>query len=84
MIDAHTVWIAYALPGVSPASLSGAVYFIGLPADVAQGLTEWDLKRLNVRAEDVGKPVFAVPEGLKKLGKGLQGAPSGASTPVDE
>lgn len=56
--------VALSFHFLQPAALGRAV-------DGAQGLTASDLKRFNVKAEDVGKPAFALPDRLKNLGKGL-------------
>ena len=48
--------------------------------DGAQGLTASDLQRFNVKAEDVGKPAFALPDRLKNLGAGLR---SSNAAPVE-
>ena len=48
--------------------------------DGAQGLTASDLQRFNVKAEDVGKPAFAIPDRLKNLGAGLR---SSNAAPVE-
>ena len=46
--------VALSFHWLQPAALGRAV-------DGAQGLTASDLKRFNVKAEDVGKPAFAIP-----------------------
>ena len=65
--------VALSFHWLQPAALGRAV-------DGAQGLTASDLKRFNVKAEDVGKPAFAIPDRLKNLGAGLR---SSNAAPVE-
>merc|ERR1711924_180815 len=65
--------VALSFHWLQPAALGRAV-------DGAQGLTASDLARFNVKAEDVGKPAFAIPDRLKNLGAGLR---SSNAAPVE-
>ena len=65
--------VALSFHWLQPAALGRAV-------DGAQGLTASDLQRFNVKAEDVGKPAFAIPDRLKNLGAGLR---SSNAAPVE-
>ena len=54
---------------------------LGRAASSASGLSPADLKRFNVRPEDVGKPSFSIPAAVSKFTKGM--ISSNSNAPVE-